>query len=267
MSVDSDWEQWGRDDPYFGVITDPRFRRNALDDSARTLFFESGRVHILHVIQTLRARIDPTFTPRRLLDFGCGVGRVLLPARAFVQEAVGIDVSRSMLDEAAANAQRMGIDGVTLLHQGDLSSVEGRSFDLVHSAIVLQHLEPDRGLTLLGGLIDCVADGGCGALQITYSKTAYADQQGLPPPPPAPDPQPPWRLLLRRGDPTLRPEASASAATEPAMLMTPYPLTAVYWHLQTRGVTEVFSEFTDHGGELGVFLFFQRRPGVATQSG
>jgi SAM-dependent methyltransferase len=266
MSVDSDWEDWGRQDPYFGVITDPRYRRSSLDERARDLFFDSGRLHMMHVMKVLRERLDPEFMPKRVLDFGCGVGRVLLPARAYAQQVVGVDVSRSMLDEAEANAQRMGIDQVFLLHQNDLRGIEPGGFDLVHSVIVLQHVEVERGLPLLGALVDCVAAGGCGAIQVTYSKAAYSGQMGLPPapppPPPAADAPSPWRLLRRRDEVPERPLApvpDTPPTGDPPMQMNAYPLTSVFWQLQSRGITDVYSQFTDHSGELGVFLFFQRQ--------
>jgi len=34
----------------------------------------------------------------------------------------------------------------------------------------------------------------------------------------------------------------------------------VAYLLQTAGIPGFHAEFTDHGGELGVFLYFQRAP-------
>jgi 2-polyprenyl-3-methyl-5-hydroxy-6-metoxy-1,4-benzoquinol methylase len=254
--TDHDWEQWGRQDPYFGVITDPRFRRNSLTDQALDDFFESGRSHALHIIHQLRAHIDPAFTPKSMLDFGCGVGRVLLPASFFVEEVLGIDVSNSMLEQARHHAERMGVKNCELRHQGDLGGLENRRFDFVHSTIVLQHLDVQRGLHLIGELVDLLDVGGCAALQLTYSKAAYAAQLGMPPPPPPTAP-----AGTKTTKPSLRAAVPAreSAVAEPPMLMNPYPLNAVFWQLQSRGITELHTQFTDHGGELGVFLFFQRR--------
>ena len=38
--------------------------------------------------------------------------------------------------------------------------------------------------------------------------------------------------------------------------MNPYSLSELAFMLQSAGVTQFHTAFTDHGGELGVFLFF-----------
>ena len=45
---------------------------------------------------------------------------------------------------------------------------------------------------------------------------------------------------------------------DPEMLMTPYNLSELAFMLQTAGVASFSVEFTDHSGELGVFLFFRK---------
>ena len=45
MTTDSAWEAWGKQDPYYGVITDPKFRKSALTNEAKQEFFEPGRIH------------------------------------------------------------------------------------------------------------------------------------------------------------------------------------------------------------------------------
>src|SRR5277367_1629330 len=100
LSTDHEWEEWGRRDPYFGVLTHPRFRRANLTEAAKSEFFESGRLHVEYVMQVVRKHIDADFTPKRALDFGCGVGRILIPLAQVTQEVVGVDVSPSMLHEA-----------------------------------------------------------------------------------------------------------------------------------------------------------------------
>ncbi len=42
------------------------------------------------------------------------------------------------------------------------------------------------------------------------------------------------------------------------MQMNPYNLREILFCLQRFGVQRFYAEFTDHGGELGVFLFFQK---------
>ncbi len=40
------WEAYGRQEPYFGVLTRERFLRRNLDEAARAEFFASGERHV-----------------------------------------------------------------------------------------------------------------------------------------------------------------------------------------------------------------------------
>jgi hypothetical protein len=41
-------------------------------------------------------------------------------------------------------------------------------------------------------------------------------------------------------------------------LMNPYNVNALLFTMQTAGVRSFYTDFTDHGGELGVLLYFQK---------
>ena len=99
MSTDDEWEKWGKKDPYFGVLTDERFRRQNLTDEAKIYFFESGRSHIRHIFKVCRRHLDKNFNPKNVLDFGCGTGRLVIPFAEIAEHVVDIDVSDSMFSE------------------------------------------------------------------------------------------------------------------------------------------------------------------------
>src|ERR1700733_12814891 len=88
MSTDIAWEEWGRRDPYFGVITDPKFRSVGMDERAKLEFFWSGASHVGGVLETIRKHLNPDFSPRTVLDFGCGVGRLLISFANVANEVV-----------------------------------------------------------------------------------------------------------------------------------------------------------------------------------
>jgi SAM-dependent methyltransferase len=248
MSTDHAWVEWGRHDPYYAVITDPKFRRHALTDDARRLFFDSGSHHIEWVLERCRRIVDPGFKPSRAIDFGCGVGRVAIPLARQVQSVVGVDVSPAMLEEAGRNATAMGVDNVSWVASDDqLSRVEGR-FDLVHSCIVFQHIDVDRGRALFARLVDLLSPGGVAAIQITYAKAQYEANFGQPPAPEG---------TKGRAGGVLK-VITRRFGGDPDMQMNAYALGELAFLLQRRGVPSFHAEFTDHGGELGVFLFFAR---------
>ena len=100
MNTDKEWEKWGQRDPYYGVLTNTKFRSKNINEEAKTEFFASGDQHVHHVLSTVRKFIDPAFVPTLGLDFGSGTGRVTIAMAQVMKEAVGIDISDSMLQEA-----------------------------------------------------------------------------------------------------------------------------------------------------------------------
>jgi SAM-dependent methyltransferase len=242
MSTDTAWEEWGRRDPYFGVITDPKFRSAGITENIKRDFFASGDFHVRGVLSTIRKHIDPEFVPRTVLDFGCGVGRLLIPFAKIAENVVGLDVSPSMLQEAKRNCEEQQVHNVRLFESDDALSTLSGSFDLIHSCIVFQHIPVERGRALFAKLLQHLSAGGMGAIQLTYSKACFAPTYGIAPP----------ELPHVR---TSNPRAAADA--DPLMQMNPYNLNEILFLMQRHGVLQFHAEYTDHGGELGVFLFFR----------
>jgi len=180
-NTDSAWEEWGSRDPYFSVLTHPRFRRGAMTDHDRNDFFESGSLHVQFVMQIIHDHLDSNFRPNAILDFGCGVGRTLVSFAKMAKETVGLDVSTSMLQEASNNCKAHGVSNVRFLRSDDALSSLTQSFDLIHSSIVFQHIPVARGKLIFRRLLARLAPQGIGAFQFLYSKSQYADTYGIAP--------------------------------------------------------------------------------------
>jgi SAM-dependent methyltransferase len=256
MRTDADWEQLAQAGAYWAVLTQDRFR-GVPTDGARAEFFNSGEADVEAALSAVRASVAPGFAPRRALDFGCGVGRLLLPLARRCEQVVGVDVSDTMLREAAANCHAAGAGNVELVKGDDeLSAVRGR-FDFVHTLIVLQHIPVERGERIFRRLVELVAPGGCGALHVTY---------GSPPTlPPARQAGNRLGVLARA---VLRPlrrrlrGRGAPAVKGPEMQMNVYSLNALFRALQNAGAEGAAVRFTDHGGWAGIQILF-RIPGPA----
>ena len=245
---DRDWECFGRNDPYFGVVVDARFHRERLTPEAIEEFFATGRTHVDRVFEVIHRHLDPSFAPKRTLEFGCGVGRVLVALAARTERIVGVDVSESMLREAARNCDMRGVTNVELVQGSSaLAGLAGR-FDLVHSFIVLQHVPPERGLRLLEHLVDLVADDGIAVLHVLYSDDLSRRAR--------------WLRFARR---SLRPLHHLLNLREgkplgrPLMQMNRYDLNRVFRVLQDRGGHCGLVRFTNHFGHRGVLLFVRKR--------
>jgi 2-polyprenyl-3-methyl-5-hydroxy-6-metoxy-1,4-benzoquinol methylase len=243
LSTDHAWEEWGRRDPYFGVITDPKFRRAEITELSKREFFESGSNHVNYVMQTIQRIIAPHFAPRTVLDFGCGVGRTLISFAKIAQRVIGADVSASMLQEARRNCEAHQLTNVNLVVSDDSVSMT-EQFDLVHSFIVFQHIPPERGRLIFRNLLDRIAPAGVAAIHVLYSKIQYADTFGIAPGPIS---------SAAPGQPVSQPVQSIN----PEMQMNPYLMNELFFFIQGKGVQRFYSEFSDHGGELGLFIFFQ----------
>jgi SAM-dependent methyltransferase len=258
VSTDADWEQWGRRDPYYGVLADPRFRATVLTPAAREEFFFLGQLHVDQLLANCRRLFGGDFAPQRVLDFGCGVGRLLLPFAAIASEVVGVDVAPSMLAEARRNCDQAGLNGVSLVLSDDrLSQVQGQ-FDLVHSSLVIQHIAIERGLVLFEELVRRVRPGGVGAIHVAIAWDWYAEQRGVPPPTPAPTTAlAPRRWFGSKTEPRAQTLPPTRASADPDMQMHFHNLSQLMFILQRNGSTWVHSELADHDGVLCAFLLFQ----------
>ncbi|NUS99572.1 MAG: class I SAM-dependent methyltransferase [Sphingomonas sp.] len=158
LSTDKNWEKFGRQDPYFGVLAEERFAAGRINDN-RDEFFESGRASVAHILARYKRHFGPP-QRGRALDHGCGVGRLSLPLAGEFDSVVGLDVSPSMLAEARENARRLKVDNVQFDLADDQLSRASGEFDFVNSYLVLQHIPVRRGLMILDELIERVRPGG-----------------------------------------------------------------------------------------------------------
>jgi 2-polyprenyl-3-methyl-5-hydroxy-6-metoxy-1,4-benzoquinol methylase len=159
------WELFGQKDPYYGVLTDTRFKREVLGQDARERFFASGDQQVQTLLADARALAGPDFSPESTLDYGCGVGRLLIPLAALAQRVVGVDVSTAMLAEARRNCEAFGVSNVEFLTPNQLAGSDG-SFDLVVSFAVLIHVPRRAGEQLIAKLARLVQPGGVGAVSL-----------------------------------------------------------------------------------------------------
>lgn len=236
--TDADWEAIGATQPYFGVLTDPRFRTEVLDDQTRAEFFASGQAEIDRQLALQRARFGP-FEPRSALDFGCGVGRLTRGLATVTGHAVGVDISPSMLAEARRDAPPAATFSQDL---------PDGLFDWIVSIIVFQHIPPERGYGLLRGLLARAAPGAGLTLQLTvYRDPRFREIAGA-------------RLAVRETIETLDTTEALTRLPPGEMVMFDYDLSIVMALVFEAGFEDAALVHTDHGGFHGVFIH-GRKPG------
>jgi 2-polyprenyl-3-methyl-5-hydroxy-6-metoxy-1,4-benzoquinol methylase len=172
MTSDRDWQKWGKTDPYFGVMTGFEFRGDQIAGNLER-FFETGRRDVSETLAQIK-RFYGDIPTSRALDFGCGVGRLVIPLSERFAETVGVDISESMIQEARKNCAAKNVRNVDFVNSDDDLKLITGSFDLVHSYNVLQHIPIARGLVLTDRLLSLVKPGGVAVLHYSLHRTLSA---------------------------------------------------------------------------------------------
>lgn len=240
LSTDSAWRKWGRDDPYYGVLSHDRFRAGSIEQY-RDEFFASGRAFIDKALERHERHFGPL--PReRALDHGCGVGRLTLPLARHFGAVVALDVSEAMLAEAQANAARASATNIRFALADDrLSEASGR-FNLVVSLMVLQHVPVRRGLAILDALLDRVAPGGGFHIHVS----ARTDRGG-----------PRWLYWASANIPGVKIWQNICAGrawNAPAMQMNHYPVETIVDRMAERGALDLLVTAEPHARFVTISL-------------
>lgn len=244
-NTNADWEWYGRNDPYYGVVSWEDYRRDRLDEAAREAFFRGGEDHVERMTGQILRWVGDGFRPRRVLDFGCGVGRITIPLARRYPEVVGADISPSMLEHARTHCRDMGIDNAVFVESGGLDRTP-EQFDLIHSYIVFQHIPVERGYEITRMLLGLLAPGGIGVLHYTYRQHATGPLRGK------------ILLALYRHVPFAY-RLRRLLKREPVMQMNEYDLNLLLSRIQDAGSGSVHLGFTDHGCRGAVLMFQKRR--------
>lgn len=133
------WESWAQADPLWAVHSLPDKQGRAWDLDA---FLATGRTEVDRWM--VQARDVGLRYPRfgRVMDFGCGVGRLSQALSRYTRIVVGVDVSETMIGIARRiNRKPRRISFVQNM-RGDLSLFPDGHFDGVLAHVVLQHMPP-----------------------------------------------------------------------------------------------------------------------------
>jgi 2-polyprenyl-3-methyl-5-hydroxy-6-metoxy-1,4-benzoquinol methylase len=245
--TDSDWEWYGKNDPYYGVVSWDQFRSDQLDEQGRAAFFQAGEAYVRDLTEQIRRLVVGEFCPGRVLDHGCGVGRITIPLARLYPEVVGADISPSMLGHARENCRAMGIGNAEFVDAGEVLRGRLGQFDFIHSYIVFQHIPVGRGYEITQALLGLLAAGGVGALHFTYRRSAgrHLRSRLLP----AVYRRVPYAYRLRR-----------LLKREPVMQMNEYDLNQILTWLHDIGCGGVNLRFTDHGVRGAILVFRKQNP-------
>ena len=132
------WDALGKDDPLWVILSrrDKKGNKWQLEE-----FFQTGRDEVAALIRTIEF-FNLGFVRGKVLDFGCGVGRLTQALAQHFEEVTGVDISPSML-RLAKDCNNFGNRCKYLLNDtDDLGIFADECFDFIYTNITLQHIEP-----------------------------------------------------------------------------------------------------------------------------
>jgi SAM-dependent methyltransferase len=138
----SNWNVLAELDPLWTILSDPEKKFGKWDSKE---FFGTGTKEAERVLALCRSN-SLNISYGKLLDFGCGVGRMTRAFANFFTSCVGIDVSVKMI----ALAKQFNSDTPScsfIANDGATIPFENNSFEFVFSLLVLQHL-PNKSMIL-----------------------------------------------------------------------------------------------------------------------
>jgi SAM-dependent methyltransferase len=245
---DLDWELFAKIDPYYAVATKDQYHKSKLDDETIAQFFESGKEQVDQVLRIIDAHLVPGFRPQRALEFGCGVGRLVVPLGTLCQSVVGVDVSASMLAEAKKNCEMNRLSNVQLIRGDDeLTRVPSGPFDFIISHVVFQHIPVQRGLRIAELLIDRLQEGGIGVLHFAYETEKSKVRRLIP-----------WARKMIPFVHHMFNLLEGKQFSYPLMQGNRYSLNSILRLLQAKRCDSLYIRFTSYPGNYGVILFFQK---------
>lgn len=137
QSMRGDWDQRARKDTYFYIAS---WKRDWDDET----FFRSGEEDYQRLVDPVLTQLGFATDGKRMLELGCGAGRMTRSFARRFGHVIASDVSPEMLDRGRRlNPQLTRVHWV-LGNGTDLSAVSTASVDFVFSYLVLQHLPAER---------------------------------------------------------------------------------------------------------------------------
>jgi 2-polyprenyl-3-methyl-5-hydroxy-6-metoxy-1,4-benzoquinol methylase len=163
------WAELGKEEPYWSVITDERFKRESFAAN-KEAYDRSGQADVARFLAWLeRNQIDA----RRLkhcLELGCGTGRDTQWLALEFESVTACDISVPHLTLARRHLRQQGCSNVTFHTLRTLEfAKELKPPDLFFSILVLQHNPPPVMAYILRSILQLLHPGGIAYFQIpTY---------------------------------------------------------------------------------------------------
>lgn len=166
------WTLLGTDRPHWSVLSSEDFLPEKIAGH-QSAFYASGSTDADLIVRALaRHGLEPAMFAR-LVEYGCGVGRVTPHLARHFAEVLAIDISESHIAMAADAVRQAGSQNVRFeLARPPVFGMTD-TFDLWFSYIVLQHNPPPVIAQLLQRALSLLAPGGLAIFQVPTFASGY----------------------------------------------------------------------------------------------
>ena len=138
QQIKNEWDARAKMDPLHAVYTDAKDIKQ---------FWNSGKHDVNGIVEYDKEffQILTKGNPKlmKVLEIGCGIGRLLIPMSKIFGETVGVDVSPEMIRIGKENTKNISNCKLFENNGKDLSMFTDNSFDFCYSHFVFQHI-PDK---------------------------------------------------------------------------------------------------------------------------
>lgn len=144
------WEEKAKSNPLFAIMSQENFvnANTEITEDQLSLFYDRGEQFWQRWFQTLFWETRDK-KELRILDYGCGMGRITNQAANFSNHTYGVDISKTQIEYAKKYCPKRDQIQFLSLKENDFTiPLQDDLFDIVYSYAVLQHIKLKSSLEL-----------------------------------------------------------------------------------------------------------------------
>jgi len=138
----SKYEEWMRNDWELRAKKSPFYFIRTVKNQSEEEFWKSGYADRNSILESksIKEKLGKKLDNLKVLEIGCGIGRILIPMSEKFQESMGIDISQEMVNIGKQKTKNYPNCKILLNNGMDLSGLSSNYFDFCYSFIVFQHI-------------------------------------------------------------------------------------------------------------------------------
>lgn len=144
--IQKNWDELGKIDPLYAIkvgIYNKGGEWESKEDGKWDIqeFFQTGIDEMVSIFEEVN-HLNLKLSPKRALDFGCGVGRVTQALANYFDNVDGVDIAPSMIELANKYNKYDGKVHYYLNDKNTLDFFTTGTYDFIYSVEVFQHMHP-----------------------------------------------------------------------------------------------------------------------------